>query len=90
MVEKKPAGDLKTVYLSFSAQKPDMDNKQFAKLCKDTKILDKKVTTTDVDITFTKYWNKTTKKINFDGFQKILGDFSKKKGVTPEDVLIIF
>lgn len=61
-----------------------MDNKQFAKMCKDTKILDKKVTTTDVDITFTKYWNKTTKKINYEGLQKILAEFAKKKGITYE------
>ena len=68
MVEKKAEGDLKSVYLAFTAGKADMDNKQFAKLCKDTKVLDKKVTTTDVDITFTKYWNKAIKKINYEGF----------------------
>ena len=33
---------------------PMMDNAKFSKLCRDTKILDKKLTTTDVDIIFSK------------------------------------
>ena len=31
-----------------------MDNAKFAKLCRDMKLLDKKLTTTDVDIIFSK------------------------------------
>ena len=31
-----------------------MDNAKFSKLCRDTKILDKKLTSTDVDIIFTR------------------------------------
>ena len=33
---------------------PLMDGAKFAKMCRDTKLLDKKLTATDVDIIFTK------------------------------------
>ncbi len=38
---------------------PLMDGSKFAKLCRDCKVLDKKVTTTDVDIIFSKVKAKT-------------------------------
>ena len=36
------------------APSPMMDNGKFAKMCRDLKLLDKKLTSTDVDITFSK------------------------------------
>ncbi len=43
-------------YCSFGAKDaaPLMDNAKFAKFARDTKILDKKLTATDVDIIFSK------------------------------------
>lgn len=64
MVESDSA-TLEDVFKAFAGGKTEMDNKQFAKMCKDTGILDKKVTTTDVDISFTKFSNKSNKKCNF-------------------------
>lgn len=48
------SADLKSVFLKFTANKPEMDNKTYAKLSKDCKVLDKKLTSTDVDLSFAK------------------------------------
>ena len=52
-------GDLETVFKSFCAfgagakgGQAQMDNSKFAKLFRDLKILDKKLTATDIDIIF--------------------------------------
>lgn len=45
-----------------------MEGKQFAKLIKDIKILDKKVTATDVDLIFAKIKDKAARRISFDEF----------------------
>ena len=45
-----------------------MDGKTFAKFAKDCKLLDKKVSTTDVDLTFAKVKTKSERKINFSQF----------------------
>lgn len=63
-----------------------MDGKTFAKFAKDCKVLDKKVTTTDVDLTFAKVKAKSERKINFDQFTEALVIFSKKKGVDFADL----
>ena len=43
-----------------------MDGKTFAKLAKDCKILDKKLTSTDIDLIFAKCKAKELRKINFE------------------------
>jgi len=42
-----------------------MDGKTFAKLAKDCKILDKKLTATDIDLVFAKVKTKELRKIDF-------------------------
>jgi len=42
-----------------------MDGKTFAKLAKDTGILDKKLTGTDIDLIFAKVKDKAARKISF-------------------------
>lgn len=42
-----------------------MDGKTFAKMAKDTKILDKHLTATDIDLIFAKVKDKAARKINF-------------------------
>lgn len=57
-VLKRIMADLETVFKSFCAfgagakGAAQMDNSKFAKLFRDLKILDKKLTTTDIDIIF--------------------------------------
>lgn len=45
---------LKQVFLSFTQNKNEMDGKTYAKLAKDCKLIDKKLTTTDIDLSFAK------------------------------------
>jgi hypothetical protein len=45
-----------------------MEGKQWAKLCKDTKLIDKKYTSTDVDLIFAKVKDKSARRINFAQF----------------------
>jgi hypothetical protein len=40
--------------MKFTANKPEMDGKTFAKLAKDCKCINNKLTTTDVDLSFAK------------------------------------
>lgn len=47
-----------------------MDGKTFAKVAKDCKILNKALTSTDVDLTFAKIKDKAARKINFAQFIK--------------------
>ena len=77
------------VFKNFTGGKNEMDNKQMIKMCKDCKVLDKKVTSTDVDITFTKHSNKTNKKCNLSQWKLVLADFAKKKGITEEEMHMV-
>mgnify|MGYP000965301212 CR=1 FL=1 len=58
---------LQAVFKSYAAG-PTMEGKQFAKLIKDSKILDKKVTSTDIDLIFAKIKDKAARKISFTEF----------------------
>jgi len=61
----QPAGSLEEVFMGFTKGAHEMDGKTFAKMAKDTKILDKKLTATDVDLVFNKVKDKAARKINF-------------------------
>lgn len=63
-----------------------MDGKSFAKMCKDTKLIDKKMTATDVDLIFAKSKNKTDRRITFDQFITALNFCAEKKQVGNNDV----
>lgn len=56
-----------------------LDGKGFAKLAKDTKLLDKKLTNTDVDLAFSKIKEKGSRRITFDQFMSGLALFAEKK-----------
>ncbi len=59
-----------------------MDGKTLAKLAKDCNILDKKFTSVDIDIIFSKVKAKGTRKINPNQFVHALEEFAMKKGVS--------
>jgi len=46
--------------------KSDMDGKGFAKMAKDLKLIDKKLSSTDVDLAFSKVKDKTARRITFE------------------------
>lgn len=52
-MEQAGGGDIKNVFNAYTGNK-EMDGKTFAKLSKDCGLLDKKLTTTDVDLIFAK------------------------------------
>lgn len=63
-----------------------MEGKQFAKLVKDIKILDKKVTATDIDLIFAKIKDKAARRISFDEFMNGLDLVAQRKGLTGKQI----
>jgi len=53
-MESSSGPTLKQVFDSFNGTQKTMDGKTFAKFAKDSKLLDKKLTATDVDLAFNK------------------------------------
>uniref|UniRef100_A0A8C9W9A9 Tubulin polymerization-promoting protein family member 3 n=2 Tax=Scleropages formosus TaxID=113540 RepID=A0A8C9W9A9_SCLFO len=73
-----------------SATGKEMNGKNWAKLCKDCKIVDgKNVTGTDVDIVFSKAKAKTSRVITYEEFQKALEELAPKRfeGESEEDAV---
>jgi hypothetical protein len=57
-----------------------MDNAKFSKFCKDCKIIDgKNITTTQVDILFSKMTGAGSRKVDFKGFQEIFRELAVMK-----------
>ena len=81
--------DLSSVYSTYCGVKSEMDGKTFAKLAKDTKLLDKKLTATDIDLIFAKIKDKSLRTITYDQFQKGLEHCAAKKGISFDDVVNI-
>jgi hypothetical protein len=77
---------LQQVFASYNGTNKTMEGKSFAKLAKDTKILDKKVTATDIDLIFAKVKDKAERKITFEQFQKGLELIAEKKGVSVDQL----
>ena len=67
------------VFSEYCSGQTTMDGKSFAKLAKDTKILDKRLTITDVDLTFAKVKAKADRRISFDQFMYGLELLAEKK-----------
>ncbi|XP_043844608.1 tubulin polymerization-promoting protein family member 2 [Dromiciops gliroides] len=77
-------------YGDSSSSGNDLNNKNFAKLCKDCGIIDgKAVTSTDVDIVFSKVKEKNARTINWNQFQVALKELGQKKfkGENPDQIL---
>ncbi|XP_035002028.1 tubulin polymerization-promoting protein family member 3 [Hippoglossus stenolepis] len=68
----------------------ELNGKNWAKLCKDCKIIDgKNVTVTDVDIVFSKVKQKTSRVITYEEFHRALQELAPKrfKGQSKEEAL---
>mmetsp|Transcript_52227 Transcript_52227/g.124522 ORF Transcript_52227/g.124522 Transcript_52227/m.124522 type:complete len:441 (+) Transcript_52227:62-1384(+) len=78
---------LEAVYYNFCGPgKADMDGKSFAKLCKDSGVLDSKLPHTEVDIIFAKVKQGKERTIEFHQFENALEKLAQKKGV-PVDTI---
>ena len=73
---------MQDIFKSFAAGKNEMESKQFQKLVKECKLIDKKFTQNDVDIVFSKVKVKGLKTITFGDFENALSEIAKKKGTT--------
>nr|XP_033797733.1 tubulin polymerization-promoting protein family member 3-like [Geotrypetes seraphini] len=77
-----------SVYGDTKATGHEMTGKNWAKICKDCKVIDgKSVTSTDVDIVFSKVKQKSARVINFEEFKKALEELAAKrfKGKSKEE-----
>ncbi|XP_069757495.1 tubulin polymerization-promoting protein family member 3 isoform X2 [Narcine bancroftii] len=98
MAEKSPV-NMQTVHESFQkfaaygdskASGNEMTGKNWAKLCKDCKIIDgKNITSTDVDIVFSKVKAKSARIITFEEFKNALAELAPKrfKGRSKEEAI---
>ena len=77
---------LQDVFKSFCAGKPDMESKQFSKLCKECKLIDKKFGINDIDIVFAKVKSGKVKTITFAEFENALNEIAIKKGSTKDKI----
>lgn len=78
---------LESAYSAFTGGKGDMDSRTFGKLCKETGLLDKKMTMTDCDLIFTKCKGKGAKRLCFSEFEEAMKEVAKRKGIPVEDVI---
>nr|XP_003225414.2 PREDICTED: tubulin polymerization-promoting protein family member 3 [Anolis carolinensis] len=68
------------IYGDTKATGQEMNGKNWAKLCKDCKVIDGKgVTGTDVDIVFSKVKGKTARVINYEEFKNALEELAPKR-----------
>ncbi|KAM5235249.1 tubulin polymerization-promoting protein family member 2 [Ctenodactylus gundi] len=78
------------VFGDSSSSGTEMTNKNFSKLCKDCNIMDgKTVTSTDVDIVFSKVKAKNARTITYLQFQDAMKELGQKrfKGMSPDEAL---
>lgn len=64
-----------------------MEGKTFAKVAKDSKLLNKVLTATDVDLAFAKIKDKAARKINFTQFEMGIQICASKRGETFEELV---
>mmetsp|Transcript_1329 Transcript_1329/g.3604 ORF Transcript_1329/g.3604 Transcript_1329/m.3604 type:complete len:154 (-) Transcript_1329:301-762(-) len=64
----------------------DMDSKSLIKVCRDSGLLDKTLTTTDVDLIFTQVKAKGARRISYHEFEAALSKIAGRKGMEPEQV----
>jgi len=86
-VASNPAGSLQEVFSGFSAGTAEIDGKTFAKFAKDCKILDKKLTATDIDLIFAKVKDKAARKISYSQFEAGVQQCATKKGCTYDELV---
>ncbi len=81
------AGDLKSIFTKFTGGKPEMDGRTFFKVFKDSKVTDKKLTETAIDLSFAKCATKGVKRMNFEQFKAGVADCATRKGISEADMV---
>ncbi len=65
----------------------EIDSARFVKLCKDSKLIGKGLTATDVDLFFLKAKAKGSRKASFEQFVQALSLIADKKGKTLDEIV---
>lgn len=78
---KLEGASLEEVFRAYCGRKPDMEGKQFTKLCKDSGLIKGNFTATEADIVFTKAKSKGQRRIPFYQFEDAVRLIAEKKGV---------
>jgi hypothetical protein len=68
----------------------EMDSRQFIKLCRDARLIDRRLTQTSCDLAFTKVKTMGARKISFKQFRKALELLAAEKNVTKGELSIVF
>ena len=79
--------DLQDLFRAFTNGAHDMDGRTLVKFAKDSKLLDKRLTATDIDLIFAKVKDKSARKITFYQFEHALDQMAVKKGVKREAMM---
>merc|ERR1712232_191347 len=74
--------DLQSVFVKFSKNTIEMDGREFAKMCKDSGLLNKKVTSTGVDIAFSKVKGIGMRKIGYNQFVQAINTLADEQGTS--------
>mmetsp|Transcript_64276 Transcript_64276/g.119453 ORF Transcript_64276/g.119453 Transcript_64276/m.119453 type:complete len:428 (+) Transcript_64276:83-1366(+) len=74
------------VFYSYCTGQRELDGKSFAKLCKDGGLVDKQLTTTDIDLIFTKVVAKGQRKIILQQFEKALVLIAERRSTSIAEV----
>ncbi|CXJ25977.1 p25-alpha family protein, putative [Plasmodium berghei] len=69
---------METVFNIYTKNMPDMDSRTFVKILKDSKLLNKKITAVDADITFAKVKTQGSKRIKYDQFVEAIKYITEK------------
>ena len=81
------SGGLAKAFKQYTSAQPEMNGRTFVKVFKDNKLLDKKLSTTDLDIIFSKVKTKGKNKITFPEFRNGVKLAAEKKGASFEAVV---
>lgn len=81
-----PPKDVELSFEAFAGKGGTLDSKEFMKVCKDCKLIDKKFKIEDVDTVFAKVKPKAGRQIGFQEFTKALSEVASKKGCSHERV----
>jgi len=73
-------------FKAYCSGQKDMDNKSMVKMFKDVGIIDKRFTTTDADLIFSKVCPKGQRRITVNDFKRALSLIADKKGVGSDEI----
>lgn len=82
---------VKNVFAAYGADHGGhhIDNKEWAKICKDQKLINKQFQKHDVDLVWTKVITKGKRQIDFGQFQAVLRHVAAKRGQTNAEIMAI-